>query len=123
MKSISSHVLDALAGSDAGGIKVSCHRLNADGSRRLLLESKADASGRITIEVNTEDDDEHTRYELVFSCQDYFRSNASGPLAELHSPISDAVFRLDLTGVKDRVHAPIIIAPHGHSTWWSHAGR
>ena len=122
MKVISSHVLDALGGTDAANIEVTCHRLHADGTRALVVQTRADASGRIAIEVDVAADNEAVRYELAFGCADYFASQK--PSSELsRSPIGDAVFRLDLTFVADRIHAPIIIAPHGHSTWWSQADR
>ena len=121
MKMISSHVLDAFNGTDAANIQVTCHRLQSEGARIMVSNMRADASGRISIEVDVSSDDAAVRYELAFSCADYF---ATQPAVSVpRSPISDAVFRLDLTDVADRLHVPIIISPHGHSTWWSQAKR
>ena len=57
MKSISSHVLDGVRGSDATDLRVSAYCLAASGERRKIAEVRTDMSGRLTIEVDTRDDD------------------------------------------------------------------
>ena len=51
MKSISSHVLDGVRGSDAIGLRVSAYRLAATGEKSKIVEVQTDRSGRLTIEV------------------------------------------------------------------------
>ena len=84
MKSISSHVLDGVRGSDAADLRVSAYCLAASGERRKIAEVRTDMSGRLTIEVDTRDDDSETRYEFVFHGGGYFVEHA---LHELKSPI------------------------------------
>ena len=52
MKSISSHVLDGVRGSDAIGLRVSAYRLAATGEKSKIVEVQTDRSGRLTIEVD-----------------------------------------------------------------------
>ena len=48
MKSISSHVLDGVRGSDATDLRVSAYCLAASGERRKIAEVRTDMSGRLT---------------------------------------------------------------------------
>ena len=120
MKSISSHVLDGVRGSDAIDLRVSAYCLTATGERRKIAEVRTDTTGRLTIEVDTRDDDSETRYEFVFHGEEYFAEHA---LHELKSPIHETVIRLDLSEVEACCHVPIIMSPHTYSTWWSSSDR
>ena len=120
MKSISSHVLDGVRGSDAIGLRVSAYRLAATGEKSKIVEVQTDRSGRLTIEVDPCDDDSETRYEFVFHGGEYFAEHA---LHELKSPIHETVIRLDLSKVEACCHVPIIMSPHTYSTWWSSSDR
>ena len=120
MKSISSHVLDGVRGSDAIGLRVSAYRLAATGEKSKIVEVQTDRSGRLTIEVDPCDDDSETRYEFVFHSRAYFAEHA---LDGLKSPIHETVIRLDLSEVETCCHVPIIMSPHTYSTWWSSSDR
>ena len=119
MPIISSHVLDSVHGSHAAGIRVACSRLQPSGDRERVIDTQADESGRITITVDTAQDPQGTRYELVFFTREYFSQRPDNDHAKTASPVNESVVHLDLSSVLERCHVPMMISHHSYSLWWS----
>ena len=92
MPIISSHILDSVNGCHAAGIRVVCSRLQPSGDREKVTDTQADESGRITITVDTTQDAQGIRYELVFFTREYFsqRSDNEAPGSPRGSDGGDA---------------------------------
>ena len=123
MRVISSHVLDSVHGSDAAGIRVSCTRLLPSGEREVVIDLRADDSGRVAIKVDTSHDPRETRYQLIFFTGEYFSKCLGEKESTTLSPVSESVVHLDLSSASERCHVPMMIAPHSYSVWWSREGH
>ena len=116
MATISSHVLDAVVGSHAAGIRVECYLLSGDG-RKLVFDVTANSEGRINMEVGALKPEE--QYELVFYAKDYF---AKAPLPVQGDPVmTEVVTRLSVTSDHAKYHVPVVLSPHSYTVWWSAA--
>jgi len=62
MVTISSHVLDAVIGTHAAGIRVQCFRRDALGTASLIFDQAADKQGRITQSVEIAQDEHGWQY-------------------------------------------------------------
>ena len=114
MATISSHVLDSVAGSHAAGIRVQCYLLSG-ASRTLVFDVKASDEGRITESVNSVDAAE--QYELVFFARDYFAATALPSTGE--PAVTEVVMRLSVTNDDAKYHVPVMLSAHSYSVWWS----
>ena len=119
MPIISSHVLDSVHGCHAAGIRMACSRLQPSGDRERVIDTQADESGRITITVDTAQDPQGTRYELVFFTREYFSQRPDNDHAKTASSVNESVVHLDLSSVLERCHVPMMISHHSYSLWWS----
>jgi len=66
MTLLTSHVLDAVAGRSAVGIRVALNRVSTNGEREQIFEVRSDAEGRIANEVEIDSGAASQEYELVF---------------------------------------------------------
>ena len=117
MVTISSHILDAVHGCSASGIRVSCHRLSEDQKSELVFEVKANEEGRIVEEIDFTSSGENT-FELVFFSHEYFREKLGESYAG-RQIVPEVVIRLVLPDPEIRYHVPVIIGPHSNTFWWS----
>ena len=116
MATSTSHVLNAVNGTPAGGARVDCRRIGDDGRAEPVFSVESGADGRIagTAEVNGAE--EGRVYELVFHTGEYFdREGLVAPARIMPS----VVFRLLLPDPDAGYHVPVIVSPHGYSAWWS----
>lgn len=116
MATITSHVLDAVNGTHAGGVRVDCARIGDDGRREAVFSVESGADGRISGIAEVDGADEGRVYELVFHTGEYFDREG---LAEQARIMPEVVFRLRLPDPDARYHVPVIVSPHGYSVWWS----
>ena len=114
---ISSHILDAVHGCSALGIRVSCLRLFEDQKSELVFEVKANEEGRIVEEIDFTSSGENT-FELVFSSDEFFREKLGESYAG-RQIVPEVVIRLVLPDAEIRYHVPVIIGPHSNTFWWS----
>ena len=117
MAVISSHVLDAVNGVSAVGIRVELFRLyDADPSQRLF-ETRSDSEGRISESVTVAGNPADAIYELVFHTGDYF------PVAVIaegsHHNMQSVVVRISMPDPDARYHIPVVLSPHSYTVWWS----
>ena len=116
MATITSHVLNAVNGTHAGGVRVDCRRIGDDGRAEPVFSVESGADGRITGAVDVDGADEGRVYELVFHTGEYFDREG---LVEQARIMPEVVFRLRLPDPEARYHVPVIVSPHGYSVWWS----
>ena len=116
MATISSHVLNAVHGTHASGVRVECSRLDKDGAKAPVFCVESAADGRIAEEFNVPDDAGEDLYELVFHTGEYFDQQGLTEQARLMPTV---VFRLLLPDPNTRYHVPVVASPHGYSVWWS----
>lgn len=107
MATVSSHILDSIAGKSAVGIRVELVRIVSESERQSIFDILSDKEGRISETVEAQD----CEYELIFHTADYFSVD--------HSPVSKAIIRFNMHDKDKRYHMPMMLAPHSHSVWWS----
>ena len=110
MAVISSHCLNGVDGTHAGGIGV---RLVLAGTDQVVAATQSDAGGRLSIEFNAMGAGQ--AYDLIFETAAYWQ----GQSLEVDHAIAEVVLRLDVPDPKARYHRPVILSPNGYSTWAS----
>ncbi len=115
MAIVSSHILDSVAGTHAGGIRVELFCLHDDGTKELVFEVIANEEGRIAETIDIDNSNSTEQYELVFHTADYFPSPAMGS----RQVMDLVVVRLTLDNPEARYHIPLVLSPHSYTIWWS----
>ena len=111
MAKITSHTLDGLSGNHAAGIVVF---LIDTKTGVKVLRAKMDEGGRLSMEIQSEDINPNTLYELVFETGAYWEAIG------IRARVSEIVLRFQMEDPNGSYHMPIIINPHSYSTWISH---
>ena len=107
---ITSHVLNGVDGSHAGGLPV---RLVERKSGETLSQSKTEDGGRMALTVDVTD--YPLDCELVIETLDYWRQrDIAGPHL-----IEEIVLRFRISAPDERIHMPVIMSPYSYSTWKS----
>jgi len=115
MAVLSSHTLNAVDGTHAGGIRVELIRVDPSGGRVQVLATETDAGGRF--QETVEAPDPASRYELVLQTGAYFA--ARGIPREGAQTVEEVVIRFAMPDPEARYHMPLILSPNGYSVWWS----
>ncbi len=112
MAVVSSHALNAVDGSHAGGIAV--RMINFD-TGEILFDAAMDDGGRLVREIV--DPVSTARYEMVFQTGAYWE----GRVAQAHGIriMEEVVIRFFMPDPAGRYHVPLILSPHGFSLWCS----
>ena len=112
MATVSSHALNGVDGSHAGGIAV---RLVELSTGRTVFDTSTDGGGRLAEEVAAPDP--AARYELVFQAGAYWQGRVPGN----HGAriMDEIVIRFAMPDPDGRYHIPLILSPHGYSLWSS----
>jgi 2-oxo-4-hydroxy-4-carboxy-5-ureidoimidazoline decarboxylase len=109
---LTTHVLDAVHGAGAAGVRVNLHRLEGehstlacsavtrDNGRAQLLDAEGMTVGE---------------YEVVFAIADYFRSRGV-PMVD-PSFLEDVPVRFVITDARGHYHVPLIASPWAYSTY------
>ena len=116
MATITSHVLNAVDGTHARGVRVECRRIGDDGQAETAFTVESAADGRIAGAVDVDVADDGRVYELTFHVGEYFDRECPARQART---MPEVVLRLRLPDPDARYHVPVIIAPHGYTVWWS----
>lgn len=114
MATISSHTLNGVDGTHAGGIRVHVHER---ASGRVLFDSKTDGGGRLSEEVDISVSGPDAVYEMVFETGSYWE--ASGMPRKTRQIMSEIVVRFQMPHPDARYHIPVILSPNSYSVWWS----
>ena len=109
---VSSHLLNSVDGSHAGGIAV---RLINLASGATLFETASDDAGRLLQEIA--DPDPAARFELVFHTGPYWQTR----VGQSHGVriMDEIVLRFAMPYSAGRYHMPLILSPHGYALWSS----
>lgn len=112
MATVSSHTLNGVDGTHAGGIAVQLINLTTGW---IVFDTKMDSGGRLLQEVAAPDAD--ARYELVFQTGTYWHGRVSGTYGV--RIIDEIAIRFIMPDPDGRYHIPLILSPHGYSLWCS----
>ena len=115
MANISSHTLNSVDGTHAGGIAVTLYTIARGGTRTAIFETAMDDGGRLneTIEAPSE----AQSYELIFQTGDYFAARSQQ--TDTHQILREVVIRFEMSDQQNLYHFPLMLAPNSYSTWWS----
>jgi 5-hydroxyisourate hydrolase len=105
MARISTHVLDIAKGAPAAGVMVELYR---DGA--LIASATTNPDGRTDAPLVADDEIAVGRYELIFHVGDYFKLPGIPFL-------DDIVIRFGVNDLRGNYHVPLLVAPHGYSTY------
>jgi 5-hydroxyisourate hydrolase len=104
MARISTHVLDIAKGAPASGIAV---ELSSGG--HLIRSARTNSDGRTDAPLLTGERIAAGPYELVFHVQDYLPAEPRF--------FDRITIRFTVTDEKANYHVPLLLAPHGYSTY------
>ena len=114
MAVVSSHTLNGVDGTHAGGIAVSLRNLS---SGEMLFDTAMDDGGRLVQDIAGNVIDPAAKYELVFATGAYWQAR---DIARSGAQIMDeVVVRFVMTDGAARYHIPVILSPNSYSIWWS----
>lgn len=116
MAVISSHTLNGIDGSHAGGIAVTL--LNIENGTQLF-STTMDEGGRLQETVDISSGKPTDRYELVMQTGAYWTDKG----VRHTDLIDEIVLRFKMPDPDARYHMPIILSPNSYSTWASAAVR
>jgi len=117
MAKLTTHTLNSVDGTHAGGIPVALFRIEADGTRTELFKLATDEGGRLSQEVSLGSSAPDTGYELVLETGLFFEARGQRDSSQ---PIcSDIVFRFTMPDPDAGYHIPMMLAPNSYSVWWS----
>ncbi len=117
MATLSTHTLNSVDGSHAGGIALSLYRIGSGGQREDVLSGQTDAGGRFSQEIALTDEETAATYELVLQTGAYFQ--AMGVQATPMQICQETVVRFHMPDPEARYHIPMMLAPNSYSVWWS----
>jgi 5-hydroxyisourate hydrolase len=105
MAKISTHVLDIAKGTPAAGVKVELYYNN-----EFVASAVTNPDGRTDAPLLAGDEIPAGSYQLVFHIGAYFQTPAIAFL--------DAIpIRFGVDDVHGNYHVPLLVAPHGYSTY------
>ena len=117
MATISSHTLNSVDGSHAGGIAVALYKIGPSEKRDLVFETATDEGGRVSETVAADRVDGEAQYEMVLQVGDYFAARM--PAEDGAQIVREVVVRFAMPDPEARYHIPMMLAPHSYSVWWS----
>jgi 5-hydroxyisourate hydrolase len=115
MGKLSTHVLNTAEGRPAEGVRLTLHRIDADGARQLLATAMTNADGRTDAPLLSADGMVAGQYELTFYVGEYFRGqdvSLPGPLF-----LEDVPIRFAISDVQGNYHVPLLVTPWSYSTY------
>ena len=110
MATFSSHLLNSINGTHAGGVKVIIYQISLNGDKKKYFGSETDDSGRILKEFNLTEEDCLCDYEMLCKTGNYFSEERI---------VSEIIVKFKMSDPNKKYHLPIIISPNGYSIWWS----
>ncbi len=114
MAIISSHTLNGMNGTHAGGFPVRLVNITKNSE---IFSTSIDNNGRLEENVDLSLNDSTDKYELIFDTGVYW--NSLGISASNNQIISEVVLRFSMPNKNARYHMPVILSPHSYSTWSS----
>ncbi|EJM98455.1 hydroxyisourate hydrolase [Phyllobacterium sp. YR531] len=115
MGKLSTHVLNTADGLPAEGVRLTLHRIDADGARQLLATVVTNADGRTDAPLLSSADMAVGQYELTFYVGEYFKAkNVSLPEPRF---LEDIPIRFAISDVQGNYHVPLLVTPWSYSTY------
>ena len=110
MAILSSHLLNALNGTHASGVKVIINQINSSGNKKLFFKTETDNGGRVLKEFELSNEDCSCEYEMICKTAEYFSEKKI---------VSEIIIKFKMEDPSKKYHLPIMISPNGYSIWWS----
>ncbi len=110
MAIISSHLLNAIDGTHASGVKVRINKVLRDGKKIKFAEIVTDKNGRFSKELILSKKDLKLDFEIIFKTAKYFSKKRN---------VSEVIIKFNMKSPNKKYHMPVIISPNGYSVWWS----
>ena len=114
MAIISSHTLNGMNGTHAGGFPVRLINITKNSE---IFSTSIDNNGRLEENVDLSLTDAKDKFELIFDTGVYW--NSFGLSASDNQIISEVVLRFSMPNKNARYHMPVILSPNSYSTWSS----
>ncbi len=114
MATLSSHVLDSVLGDHAKHIRISCNLRIAGLPDIELFNVISNEQGRIVEQIDVQP---HSHCELVFHTAEYFSKQSNAP--DTPQVVDAVTVQVHVNNPSDRIHIPMMLAPHSYSIWWS----
>ena len=110
MATLSSHLLNALNGTHASGVKIIINQINSSGNKKLFFKTETDDGGRLLKEFELSNEDCSCEYEMICKTAEYFSEKKI---------VSEIIIKFKMEDPSKKYHLPIMISPNGYSIWWS----
>lgn len=117
MAIVSSHTLDSVLGTHAGGIEVELFRLSESGEKTRVFHAHTDPGGRLEQDVPLAPEHLRSQYELVFQTGEYFAAHQVANLGQ--RIMKEVVVRFCMPEMDEKYHIPLMLSPNSYSVWWS----
>ena len=116
MATLSSHTLNGIDGTHAGGIAVKLVRISDNGSTELFA-IRMDDGGRLSEKIDLAGADPSANYELSFDTGAYWQGqNVPRSTRQI---MREVVIRFQMPDPEASYHIPVILSPNSYSVWWS----
>ena len=115
MGRLTTHVLDMAHGRPAAGVEIALWRLDPQGGRTLLAETRTNTDGRTDAPLLAGPACQPGVYELLFDVGAYF--------AQYQATLPDPPFldrvpvRFAIADPQDHYHVPLLVSPWAYSTY------
>ncbi|MBV5266747.1 hydroxyisourate hydrolase [Pinisolibacter aquiterrae] len=115
MGRLTTHVLDTSTGLPAANLSLALWALDPDGARRLLVETRTNADGRVDRPLLEDATFVPGVYELIFRVGAYFWTNG----ANLPDPafLDEIPLRFGVADASGHLHVPLLVSPYGYATY------
>ena len=114
MAIISSHTLNGMNGTHAGGFPVRLINITKNSE---IFSTIIDNNGRLEKKVDLSLTDPADKFELLFDTGVYW--NSLGLSASDNQIIREVVLRFSMPNKNARYHMPVILSPNSYSIWSS----
>jgi 5-hydroxyisourate hydrolase len=117
MAVLTTHLLNAVLGTHAGGVGIALLHIEPSGVRTVVFERETDVGGRLVETVTLPKEHDNAEYELVFQTGRYFAAQSlPQPTKQI---VKEVVIRFSMPDPNASYHVPLMIAPNSYSVWWS----
>lgn len=117
MAILSSHTLNSVDGTHAGGVGIALIRIDSNGERNSILTAQTDSSGRFSQDLALSEEDCTCTFELVLQSGAYFEAQPAH--RDALQIVKEIVIRFEMPDPDGRYHIPLMLAPNSYSVWWS----
>jgi 5-hydroxyisourate hydrolase len=121
---LTTHVLDTSAGRPAAGLGLALYRLDDDGQRALLVETRTDADGRVGAPLLEGEALRPGVYELVFEVGEHFARRGTTLVPSVaavpgpsHPFLDQVPVRFGVADGGAHYHVPLLVTPWSYTTY------